>query len=284
MKLKIIVLLFFLFTVSLFAQNNVNAYKYIIVPKKFDFQKTEDQHQLNSLAKFLFNKEGFSVVFEGDQMPEDLFDNPCLGLKVNTLDTSGMLTTKLIIELLDCRNTKVFTSLEGKSKIKAFKRAYHEALRKAFLSVKNLNYRYDSSLAVREAPQKQDEVEKVIPLVEGETVKGVVMNDEGEEIEFDKVEDKVEVVTEQEEIVDDGKEKNQQIQTTESILYAQTKPFGFQLVDSTPSVVYLLQKSSLKDVYILKNKSGIIYKMNDKWIVEYYEDEAFVQKQLTIKF
>ncbi len=29
------------------AQKDINNYKYIIVPKKFDFSKSEDQYQLN---------------------------------------------------------------------------------------------------------------------------------------------------------------------------------------------------------------------------------------------
>jgi len=155
MKSKILLLVIYVFTVSLYAQKNLNAYKYIIVPKKFDFQKSNDKYQLNSLTKFLFNKEGFTAVFEGDEMPKDLFDNPCLGLKANVENTSGMLTTKLIIALLDCRNANIFTSLEGKSKIKDFKKSYHEALRKAFQSFKRVNYKYDSSLAITEKKRKK---------------------------------------------------------------------------------------------------------------------------------
>ena len=68
------------------------------------------------------------------------------------------------------------------------------------------------------------------------------------------------------------------------MLYAQAKPFGFQLVDSEPRVVYSMQKTSLKDVYILKNKNGIIHKKNEKWVAEYYENNQLIQKELTIKF
>ena len=53
------------------AQKNINDYKYIIVPKTFDFLNSEDQYQLNSLTKFLFNKYDFEAYFVDDDFPED---------------------------------------------------------------------------------------------------------------------------------------------------------------------------------------------------------------------
>ena len=41
-----------------FSQTNLNNYKYVIVPKKYDFLKEEDQFRLNGLTKFLFEKYG----------------------------------------------------------------------------------------------------------------------------------------------------------------------------------------------------------------------------------
>ena len=41
MRLKVIIVVFCLVGLNIYAQNSVNAYKYIIVPKKFDFQKAE---------------------------------------------------------------------------------------------------------------------------------------------------------------------------------------------------------------------------------------------------
>ena len=287
MRSTILMLVFYVLIGNLYAQNNINGYKYIIVPKKFDFQKTADKYQLNSLTKFLFNKEGFTTLFEGDKMPQDLFDNPCLGLKANALNTSGMLSTKLTIELVDCRNTHVFTSLEGKSKIKDFKGAYHEALRKAFQSVKDLNYRYDASLTTTISSQDATvNEEATIPLVEEETLEAEVTYPKKETIVVEDKEAIKEVVVSavEEKISEVNAKPVANEQTTENILYAQTKSFGYQLVDSTPSVVYVLQKSSMKDVYILKNKSGIVYKQNEKWMAEYYENDVLHQKELNIKF
>ena len=45
-----------------FAQSDINNYKYVSVSDRFDFLKTSDQYQLNSLTKFLLNKSGFTVL------------------------------------------------------------------------------------------------------------------------------------------------------------------------------------------------------------------------------
>ena len=57
MKFKLILITWIVFGTSLlFGQQSINAYKYIIVPKNYDFLRLEDQYQLNSLTKFLFTK------------------------------------------------------------------------------------------------------------------------------------------------------------------------------------------------------------------------------------
>ena len=68
------------------------------------------------------------------------------------------------------------------------------------------------------------------------------------------------------------------------MLYAQANAQGFQLVDSTPKVVYVLLRSSREDVFILKNRDGILLKSNEKWFVEYYEEDRLIKKEVTIKF
>ena len=54
------------------AQKNINNYKYIILPTSFEFSKSEDQYQLNSLLKFLFNKYGYEAYFGNDDLPQML--------------------------------------------------------------------------------------------------------------------------------------------------------------------------------------------------------------------
>lgn len=133
----------FLFFCSIsFAQNSINSYKYILVPKQFEFQKSEDQYQFNSLAKFLFNREGFNVLFINDSYPVDLASNSCLGLKVRVNNNSSLFKTKMNIDLLNCKNEIIYSTKEGVSRSKEYKKAYQESLRDAFSELELVNYRY----------------------------------------------------------------------------------------------------------------------------------------------
>ncbi|MCK4562128.1 MAG: hypothetical protein KAT78_04415, partial [Flavobacteriaceae bacterium] len=74
-SLSITLILFLYVSISL-AQSSIDAYKYIIVPKKYDFLKWENKYELNSLTKFLFEKQGYKTLLEGDNYPGDLMNNP----------------------------------------------------------------------------------------------------------------------------------------------------------------------------------------------------------------
>jgi len=151
--------LFLLFGITLVAQKSLNSYKYILVPKKYEFQKTEDAYQVNSLTKFLFNKAGFNVLFSDDPYPEDLVDNVCLGLKAIVKNNPSLLATKMKIDLVDCYNNVVFSTSEGRSKIKEYKKAYHDAIRKAFTDIEAIDYKYKPTAGI--APKVRVENKKI---------------------------------------------------------------------------------------------------------------------------
>jgi hypothetical protein len=138
---------FCLLTHLAFSQKNVNSYKYVVIPNQFNFQKSADSYQINSLTKFLFNKEGFTTFMSNEAFPEDLARNRCLGLNVVMNKGASMLRTKLNMQLVDCNNSVVFTTSEGQSREKEYKKAYHEAIRSAFVDIQNLNYKYNSDPA-----------------------------------------------------------------------------------------------------------------------------------------
>jgi hypothetical protein len=155
-NLLVVFILFFYISTSL-AQNDLNAYKYIIVPKNYEFLQKADQYELNSLTKFLFEKKGFETLFETDRHPVDLFENPCLGLVADIMENSSMLTSKLTLYLTDCNNKVIFTAKEGRSKEKDYKKTYHQALRRSFTSIEELDYKYNPDLVV-DSDKKQDPV------------------------------------------------------------------------------------------------------------------------------
>jgi hypothetical protein len=69
-----------------------------------------------------------------------------------------------------------------------------------------------------------------------------------------------------------------------NILYAQPKENGFQLMNLKPTVVFVILKTNVKDVFILKGKNGLFYKKERFWIAEFYEDGNFIEKKYQIKF
>jgi hypothetical protein len=257
MKSKfLIALTAFFLTSTLLSQTNLNDYKYVILPRKYDFLKEVDKYQLNSLTKFLFEKENFNVFYDDESFPEDFSKDRCLALFANVLDDSKMFKTKLSVQLRDCNNNIVFTSVEGSSKEKNYKNAYHEALRTAFTSLQEVNYKYQ--------PKGQPEIIEVKPPTTPKPEKPVVKEAPKNVIQQ---ESKEPAVTKKD--------------ISDNTLYAQQIEKGFQLVDSTPKIVMKLVNTPKQDVYIVKGQDAIVYKEDGFWYIA--SDNKSV-KSLNIKF
>lgn len=139
MKLRFLTLFLGLFITSVaVAQNTVHDYHYIQVPDQFEFLKGKDQYQVNSLVRFLFKKHGF-IAYMGDELPLHLRRQPCKGLYADVQGKENFMYTRIIINIKDCYGNIVFTSEEGKSKDKDYRKAYHGAVREAFISIEELN-------------------------------------------------------------------------------------------------------------------------------------------------
>lgn len=258
-------LIVFLISAYGFAQSSVNEYKYVVVPKKFDFLKEENQYRMNTMTKFLLEESNFNAVYS-DEMPADLKNNPCQGLKVDVINDSGLFTTKLKVVLKDCGDRIVYTSEEGKSKIKEYQGAYHEALRGAFKSLKALNYAYQPK--------------------EGESVVEVRNTPAAQLTPARTVEKPAEIVREVEAsaatVVTNAKLSESDLGT----LYAQPIANGYQLVDMTPQVVMFLKATSQQNMFIAQRGalSGTVYQDAGKWYFEYYDGGKLMKEELKIKF
>lgn len=68
------------------------------------------------------------------------------------------------------------------------------------------------------------------------------------------------------------------------VLYAQPIDNGFQLVDTTPKVIYKIKRAGTADTYFVEGKQAIIYKSGSDWILEYYENDILKKEVLNIKF
>lgn len=138
---KYIFILFFC-TIGVFAQN-INQYKYVEVPQRFDFQKEKNTFNLNTTTKLLLEKYGFVVYMDDQVKPLDAANNMCKKtLRAEITEESSMFVRKLTIKLLDCQNNVVFASKQGTSTTKDLRVAYNQALRMAFESFDKLGYKY----------------------------------------------------------------------------------------------------------------------------------------------
>lgn len=290
MKIKFFSMLIALIVVSsVYSQSSLNDYKYVIVPNKFDFLKEKDQYQLNSLAAFLFKKYGFIALVEGDAYPSDLSRNRCLALRSDVTKGSGMFKTKLNVELKDCNDQIVYTSEVGESREKEFKKAYVEAIRNAFKSFETVEYSYvpktNNAVVSTQTPSNdQSEVVKEIQKLK-EELQTLKKEKEAKVVETLPAVDEQPVVKEaptvkQPKVVEVTEVKH----ISSGVLYAQEIDNGFQLVDSSPKVLYKIKQSSLENIFLVEGKNAILYKKESHWVLEYYSNNSLKQETLNIKF
>mgnify|MGYP003640742340 CR=1 FL=1 len=279
-----------LFTLYLFvlflgnAQADLNQYKYIIVPKKFDGFKNENQYQTSTLLKYLFVENGFTAVYD-DALPDDLNRDRCIGAILGIKDDSGMFATKLTLTLKDCQSKVVFESQEGVSKKKDYKSAYDEAIRSAFLSFKGINYAYAAKVE-QEAPVKISFKNDVKQIKETDAKKpDHVVEVQKDQLELQNEKEVAPVVSNVEKVVS-KKELTKGPLLPPTVLYAQVINNGYQLVDATPKIILKMLKSTLEDVFIAESLdlNGLVYKRNNKWYFEYNKDGKVVVEELQIKF
>ncbi len=181
MKKSIFIFCFISAILSAGAQE-LSSYKYIIVPAEFDFLKEPNQYELNALTKFLLEKKGYEVYMEGDEEVKNVSGNRCEALFADLKNDSGLFVTRLKIVLKDCGNTEVLVSEEGKSRVKDYKPAFQEALRKAVGSIPEKDNAVEEAIVsgfpqVDNAPEEQnDDNLQEENEVEGEVIEETVDN------------------------------------------------------------------------------------------------------------
>ncbi|MCW4468974.1 hypothetical protein OGH69_08370 [Flavobacterium sp. MFBS3-15] len=250
---KIFLLLALMIAGTAFAQENpVNNYKYVIVPRKFEFFKEPNKYNLNELTKMVFEKYGFTVFFADEKLPDELALDRCKALYGDLDNDSGLLATNVYILLKDCSGQVVYKSEKGNSKIKDYKKAYYEALREASASMASLNYKYNGTGSVSTKAMVVEEVKfKPLPDAAATTTPATVTP-----------------------VVNDNQ------------LFAQPIANGYQLVDMTPKVVLKMYKTSQPDNFTAQGegKNGVVFKKGNEWFFEYYKDDKLVSEKLNIKF
>ena len=225
------------------AQTNLNQYKYVSVPNRFDFMKSSDQYQISSLAKFLLTKNKFTVLENLEKYPADLAANQCLLLNLNVEQIKGFLKTKLEVQFLNCKSQVVFKSDIGMSREKDFKTAYHQALRAAFSSVSEANYKFNETVDTVSTNEKPISVKRAVSTPMQAT-----------DLSSPKL--------------------------TSEILMTQTS-HGFDIRDADGIVVYSLYQTMSDGIYIIDKLPGIVYKRGNRFVREYISNQKIVIEPLT---
>ena len=251
--MKKYLLLFLLISSIGFAQN-LNEYKYALVPAKFSFLKEPNMYNLNLLTKLYMQKYGFETYSDNETAPDDFVNSNCNKVFVELVASNSIFTTKVKVVIKDCKGTILMSSEEGTSRDKEYKIAYNEALRMAF----------DNFSALR--AHKYQPSQKSLGMI-------------GEPAEVKTVSTEVKSESKPETAV-----VNQV--TSSGQLYAQPIANGFQLVNTEPKVVYKIFKTSTKDFFIASKGSvqGIFFSRNNEYFFEYYQNDKLFSEKVEVKF
>ncbi|KAB7531614.1 hypothetical protein F8C76_09005 [Flagellimonas olearia] len=282
MKSKLLYILVFVLGASNLVNGQLNDYKYIIVPKRFEGFKSQNQYQTSTIVKHLFTKKGFTAVYD-DALPEDLANNRCLGLTASLVDESPMFSTKVSVALIDCQAKEVYRTMQGVSRIKEYLPAYREALEKAFVSLDGMDYKYVPKKdglkeEVQEKPITVSYRNDVQNLDEPVQTKVVQQEATPENQSYKSLEPKPSDMVKAE-------EKVKAEPLASEVLYAQPTANGYQLVDSTPKVVLKLEETSIENVFLTDYAgNAVVFQKDGKWFLEYSENGEKKLKELNIKF
>lgn len=242
-------LLLFLLASSIGFAQSLNDYKAVIVPLKYDFQKTENQYRLSTLTKANLIKVGFEAFYTNQTLNSE-YNDRCSLLYLDVKEEKVFLATKLYVEFKDCYGKVVYTSEMGRSKEKDYEKAYAEALNNAFESIYALEYAYV-------APTK------------------VAVSEESKAVVATKVEPQL--VTTNATVIN---------KVNTDLLYAQATANGFNLIDNEPKIIMKVYKTSVKDYFtaVKGNTNGVLLLKGNQWFFEYYQNDQLVSEKVEIKF
>ena len=255
--MKKIVVSFLLFSIVGIAQN-LNEYKYALVPAKFSFLKEDNQYNLNLLTKMYLQKYDFETYFVNESAPDDFINSNCNKIFIEVLNNSNMFTTKLKVVVKDCKNNILATSLEGTSKEKEYNVAYNEAIRMAF-----------DNFGILKMHQFQPSQKSVG--ISKEPVQSTV-----ETKKVDELPKKIKLSGEP--------ATNQMFQKKYSVVATEN---GYNLI-TVPSdyKIFQISKTTSNDVFIAKRDAvfGILIKKEETWFFEYYQNNQLVSEKIEVTF
>lgn len=255
--MKKYIVLFLFASATGFCQN-LNGYKYALVPSKFSFLKEENQYNLNLLTKMYLQKYDFETYYDNETYPTDFASSNCNKIFIQLVNNSNMFTTKLKVVIKDCKNNILATSEEGTSKDKEYNVAYNEALRMAFdnfgiLKMHKFQASQKSLEMIGEPSQTSIETRKVDDLSKESNLKGKPTTNQMFVKKYNVV-------------------------TTEN---------GFNLITvDSDYKIFQIFKTTSNDVFIAKwdNVFGVLIKKTDGWFFEYYKENVLQSELIKVTF
>ncbi len=240
--MKKINFIFILFSVLAVAQKK---YQYVIVPENFNFFTSANQYGTNALTHSFFKTEGFDVFYNTQELPSSLAYNQCQALFVEAKDESKLFSTKIKIQIKDCKNKILIESNVGSSREKEYKLAYTEAFRNALTSLKGkLNFEYQD--IQQTTINKQAET----PILAVETSKDVKSVPNGELLFALPIENGYKLVD-----------------SEPNVIYVIKK--------SSQPDVFIATKG---------NSNGIFFKKANNWYFDYYLNGQQISESVNVKF
>lgn len=257
MKNSILYLMFFIASYS-FSQS-INDYKAVIIPMKFEFQKSENQYRIQTKTKVNLQAAGMTAFYAVESIPSE-FNDRCKLLTIDVVEDKAFLATKLYILFKDCNGKIVYQSPTGKSKEKQFDAAFTEALNQAFKFVNEQNYQYNggsantSSITTTYSPSNA--VAAPAATVSA-PITNVAVSPSSTITESDL-----------------------------NVLYAQPTSYGYQLIDSAPKVIMKIYKTSNPSSFIAKKDTiqGTLIAKDNQWFFEYYQNDQLISEKINVKF
>ncbi|MFZ4106533.1 hypothetical protein [Flavobacterium sp.] len=245
-------LIFFLLLSSFGFAQNLNSYKYAMVPAKFSFFREENTYNLNMLTKMYLQKYGYETYYNNEVAPDEFVISNCNKIYIDVLENNNTFTTKLKIVVKDCRGTILAASEEGTSREKEYEVAYNLALRMAFDNFGMLK------------THKFQPTEKSLGLI-GEPAQNIQQEAPV------KIEDKSNLPA---------------YNSSEWTYVAKSEINGYMITDSANPKFYLqLLKTNNPLIFIGKSErgNGVVTLKKDHMIYEYYENNMLISMQLMVK-
>ena len=250
--------LFFVLIMSLsfagIAQSSLNDYNMAIIPARFDFQKKDNEHRINSTIKAFLQQKGFEVYLSSDELPEGFMDYNCNKVVVKAVEENTVFITKLKIEFRDCKGKLLFTTDLAETREKDFAKAYNQVLLKTLSTFNKANYKYSGKTYFDEEADekiKSRDVENV-----SQEVTKVIKSEK--EVTYEKV----------------GKPSKQE-----------NNQSSIKVINKTNQKELILYKTSNPNIYLANYNgiNGIVMSKENVWFFEYTDGDKTISERLDIK-